>query len=151
MYGTGLFIVCLVFGLFKLLFGNYVFFGLILLACYLFQFKWHLFGASLDLIGLLITLKIHTGNVHNLNSWGVVDIFEEALKKSPNRPMMIMADTGESVTYLEMDERSTRVGKWLLERGVIQGSTVYKKQKIKIKINAYLAYFPINKFELFIA
>jgi acyl-CoA synthetase (AMP-forming)/AMP-acid ligase II len=124
MYGAGLFIVCLILLLFKLLFGNYVLVFMIMLLCYLFQFKWHLLGASLDLIGLLASLKLQTKNVHNMKSWGVIDIFEDALRRYPTKPMMIMADTGESVTYQEMDERSNKVGKYLLEKGIQQGSTV---------------------------
>jgi non-ribosomal peptide synthetase component E (peptide arylation enzyme) len=56
--------------------------------------------------------------------WGVVDVFNDAVQQWPQQPFLVMADTGETLTFADMDARSNRVARWLASQGFTPGSTV---------------------------
>ena len=104
---------------------------LAILACFgallvnvLFQGSWSLTKSSLELLGLLLAVKRKTRSVRKASTWGTTTLFQEAVCKWPDATMMIMADSGEYVTFREMDERSNRVARWLIAQGAQSGDTI---------------------------
>ena len=55
----------------------------------------------------------------------MVDMLDECVARHPGRPMMILADSKQTVTFREMNERADRVARWLVhEVKAPPGSTV---------------------------
>jgi len=97
------------------------------LAAFLFRGSWALLVSTLELLELLIAVKLKARAVRNTDSgrWDTNDLFRDAVRQWPERPMIIMAGgSGESATFREMDERSNRAARWLRSEGAAPGATV---------------------------
>jgi acyl-CoA synthetase (AMP-forming)/AMP-acid ligase II len=108
----------------------------------LFRGSLALLDSSLELIALLARIKLQTRAVCRRGSsksrrsaarptdlvgggWGVADMLDAAVHKWPDRPFMVLAGSGEAVTFAELDARANRVARWLRDTlHVPQGATV---------------------------
>ena len=103
--------------------------------------------SSLELIALLARIKLQTRAVCRRGSsksrrsaarptdlvgggWGVADMLDAAVHKWPDRPFMVLAGSGEAVTFAELDARANRVARWL--RDTLHVPLPYSIRRMKI-------------------
>ncbi|CAM9251362.1 unnamed protein product [Ectocarpus sp. 8 AP-2014] len=77
----------------------------------------------LILVKLLLVLKVKAARVRGVD-WSVADMFEEILYRHGDKPAIVVAETGSSTTYTQLDRRSNQVAYWALSQGLQKGDVV---------------------------
>ncbi|CAM9283381.1 unnamed protein product [Ectocarpus fasciculatus] len=77
----------------------------------------------LILVKLLLVLKVKAARVRGVD-WGVADMFQEVIYHHGDKPAIVVAETGSSTTYNQLDRRSNQVAYWALSQGLKKGDVV---------------------------
>eukprot|EP01094_Clydonella_sp_ATCC50884_P025896 TRINITY_DN6962_c0_g1_i2.p1 TRINITY_DN6962_c0_g1~~TRINITY_DN6962_c0_g1_i2.p1 ORF type:complete len:596 (+),score=184.67 TRINITY_DN6962_c0_g1_i2:38-1789(+) len=64
------------------------------------------------------------GDISSRKDYSVVDMFSDCVKRYPNKEAVVYVNTGETLTYHELDLASNQVAQWARSRGIGRGQVV---------------------------